>query len=321
VLGVTTGLLLTAFGFGLRHGVDWDHIAAIADLSGSAASRRRGFVLSTIYAVGHAIVVLALGVLAISIGVAIPDGVDVWMSRIVGLTLVLLGGWILIDLVRSGSEFRLRSRWILVLNGTFAGLRRVRDARSKRVIELRHDHSHDHEDMPETAHDEPWTHDHAHQESALVDLTEPATVGSGGGGSRWARPRHDHRHRASRIHHHGHQHELRLADDATSGVGNGAAAGIGMLHGIGVESPTQIAVFVASTAVVGWAAGFALLVAWCVGLILANMVLALLAGTGLLHAERNFAVYVAIAVLVAISSIAMGALLIAGLDVLPEINL
>jgi len=30
------GLILTALGFGLRHGIDWDHIAAIADISSSA---------------------------------------------------------------------------------------------------------------------------------------------------------------------------------------------------------------------------------------------------------------------------------------------
>lgn len=321
MLGVTTGLLLTSFAFGLRHGVDWDHIAAIADLSGSAESRRRGFVLSTIYALGHAAVVLVLGVLAISLGLAIPDGVDTWMGRVVGLTLVLLGAWIVVDLVRSGSEFRLRSRWILVLNGTFAGLRRVRDARSQRVIELRHDHAHDHDDTPVEAHEEAWTHDHAHEaaptSAAAIDLTEPSVVGAGRTTARWPRHGHGHHHR----HRHGHQHELRLADDASASVGNGAAAGIGVLHGIGIESPTQIAVFVASTAVVGWVAGLALLLAWCVGLVLANMALAGLAGAGLLHAERNFAVYVTVALLVALSSIAMGVLLIAGMDVLPEINL
>lgn len=81
-----------------------------------------------------------------------------------------------------------------------------------------------------------------------------------------------------------------------------------MLHGVGVESPTQIAVFVASTSVVGWGAGLAILAAWCFGLVMANAGLAVLAGFGLLEARRNFGLYVAMAVLVAAGSIVMGTL-------------
>ena len=123
---MTIGLLLTALTLGLRHGVDWDHIAAISDLCGTAENRRRGFRLSLLYALGHAAVVLALGSAAIVLGAAIPESLDEWMARFVGLTLVGLGGWVLFGLARHGRDFRLRSRWMLILQGTFAGLRRVR---------------------------------------------------------------------------------------------------------------------------------------------------------------------------------------------------
>ena len=53
---MTTGLLATSFALGLRHGFDWDHIAAIADLNSTADERRRGFALSLYYALGHAVV-------------------------------------------------------------------------------------------------------------------------------------------------------------------------------------------------------------------------------------------------------------------------
>jgi high-affinity nickel permease len=37
---MTAGLVVTALALGIRHGVDWDHIAAIADLSGTAETGR-----------------------------------------------------------------------------------------------------------------------------------------------------------------------------------------------------------------------------------------------------------------------------------------
>jgi high-affinity nickel-transport protein len=113
----------------------------------------------------------------------------------------------------------------------------------------------------------------------------------------------------------------RLGAAPEGGTGSGTAAGIGMLHGVGVESPTQIAVFVASASVVGWAAGLAILAAWCVGVVLANSGLAVLAGFGLLEARRNFVVYATVAVLVAVGSIVMGTLYLFEFDVLPAITI
>ena len=124
---MTLGLLLTSFGLGLRHGIDWDHIAAITDLTASADdNRRRGLLLSLWYAIGHAVVVLALGSGLILLGATIPEWLDAWMGRVVGITLIGLGVVVLFDLVRNKGQARLRSRWMIVLDGTFAGLRRVR---------------------------------------------------------------------------------------------------------------------------------------------------------------------------------------------------
>ena len=57
------------------------------------------------------------------------------------------------------------------------------------------------------------------------------------------------------------------------------------------------------------------------GLIVANSGLALMAGAGMLRAERNFAVYATLAVIVAVLSIAMGSLFLFDLDVLPALDL
>lgn len=308
---MSLGLLLTALGLGLRHGIDWDHIAAIADLSGSTKSRRRGFLLSMTYAVGHGAVVFALGTLAIAFGLAIPDGLDDWMGRIVGLTLIALGVWILVELLRRGRDFRLRSRWMLVINGTFAGLRRVREGFGGRKISIEHEHEHEHE-PGSLDHAAAPAHDHAHVDAPFA----VPVVASSGAPSGWRalRDRFPHNHS------HAHSHELALPDQPTASYGHRTATGIGMLHGVGIESPTQIAIFVASSSVAGVGFGLTLLGAWVIGLIVANAGLALVAGAGLLNAERSFPIYAGLAVILSVLSIALGTLYLLGLDVLPAIS-
>lgn len=310
---MSIALLLTALGLGLRHGIDWDHIAAIADLSGNAENRRRGFILSMAYAVGHGAVVFLLGTAAIAFGLAIPDGLDEWAGRIVGVTLIVLGVWIIAELVRKGQDFRLRSRWMLVIDGTFSGLRKVQHGLWGRKISVEHDHDHEHsDDVPSVV-----AHDHSH-----VAVTEEAPVLVEAGGWRGFRDRlHGHSHSSHSHHHsHKHSHDLALPDQAGASYGNRTATGIGMLHGVGIESPTQIAIFVASSAAAGVGFGLMLLGAWVVGLILANAVLAIVAGAGLLNAERSFPIYATVAVIVSVLSIALGTLYVVGLDILPALS-
>ncbi len=284
---MTTGLLLTSLALGLRHGIDWDHVAAIADLTGTTDDRRRGFRLSLYYALGHAVVVFALGTLLILAGATIPQSLDVWMGRVVGATLVGLGMAVLWDLRQNGDSVRLRSRWMFVLEGTFAGLRRVRQHRDRRRISIEHSHDHEHDD--DIDHTEAPAHDHAHDGASV-----PQEVLPGPRRSRWRRH-----------HRHPHDHHLDLPRDRPVTAG-GAATGIGMLHGVGIESPTQIAIFVTTTSVVSTAASFALLSAWVVGLVVANAGLAIVAGAGLLRPDGNRRLFQALAVLIATMSIALG---------------
>lgn len=147
-------LLLLGFALGLRHGIDWDHIAAITDITGSvvtteeaerevelvahsgsqrSASRgvvaqrpleprsrqkrqqaKTGFFLATMYALGHASVVVALGLLALWASAILPDWIDPIMERVVGITLIILGVWIFYSIWRYGRSFRLQSRWMVV---------------------------------------------------------------------------------------------------------------------------------------------------------------------------------------------------------------
>src|SRR3990172_9383294 len=169
------GLLITALVLGLRHGIDWDHIAAITDITSTTAAteaaeeahraehvagarghphggtdelhvheveaegpvtaalppalpvtrtrflaeQRRAIELGSLYALGHASVVAALGLAALAFGALLPAWVDPIMGRVVGVTLIVLGVWVLYSVyayLRHGTEFRLRSRWMLVFD-------------------------------------------------------------------------------------------------------------------------------------------------------------------------------------------------------------
>lgn len=87
--------LLSAAILGFRHGFDYDHIAAISDITGVQTSRWQGMRLGLLYAVGHAAMVAALGTAVIIFQLSLPHGVDRIAERLVGLTLLILGVYVL----------------------------------------------------------------------------------------------------------------------------------------------------------------------------------------------------------------------------------
>ena len=136
---VELALIGTGLGLGLRHGVDWDHIAAITDVTGSQPERMKAFRLGALYALGHASVVVALGLAALWAGSTLPASMDAVMEVIVGVTLISLGLWLTFTLVRDGADYRLRSRWMLL----FAGVRRAGRWADRRLTGRVHTHPHD----------------------------------------------------------------------------------------------------------------------------------------------------------------------------------
>src|SRR3546814_10341698 len=60
-------------------------------------------ILATFYVVGHALMVLVLGVVAIVFAEKVPTGVDGFMERLVGVSLISLGVWIIWSAVRTRS--------------------------------------------------------------------------------------------------------------------------------------------------------------------------------------------------------------------------
>lgn len=293
--GLRAGLVATAFGFGLRHGVDWDHIAAITDITSSQETPRRSMSLATLYAAGHALVVFLLGALAVAAGDLLPDGVDAVMERFVGATLVLLGVYVFYSLARHGRDFRMRSRWMLLLSGGVRGLRWAR-ARARRGAseEIEHEHPHDHGPA----------HRHGHGDAIAVadDDHGTATVVTARG------HRHPHRHRGT------------LPEDPFTTYGRLSAFTVGTIHGVGAETPTQVVLFLAAARAGGTAAGLLLLGAFVVGLLASNTVVAAVSTVGFLNATRSFVLYATVAAVCGVASIALGSLFLLGRGgVLPAI--
>ena len=261
VLGA--GLLL-----GVRHGVDWDHIAAITDIASTTTSiesgertrpewRRpnlgrllgRALGLSFLYAVGHAAVVLVLGFLALSFAAILPEWIDPLMERVVGVTLLVLGAWVFYSLVqyaRGRGEFRLRSRWMLI----FGGIRYA------------------------------W---------------------------------HNLQHRLAGEHH---NEELK-----TDQYGPRTALGVGMIHGIGAETGSQALLIAAVGGAGSQGLGVEMLLAFTLGLVISNTLVAGVASTGFTSSARARPFYLATGLLTGLFSLVVGVTFAFGLGTsLPDLQ-
>ena len=105
---------------GLRHGFDYDHLAAITDITSVQRGWREGMRLGLLYALGHACTVAVLGGAVVVFRLALPVPLDAIGERVVGLTLLALTAYILLSFFRrSGSAAHLhsRSRLALLLTG------------------------------------------------------------------------------------------------------------------------------------------------------------------------------------------------------------
>jgi high-affinity nickel-transport protein len=284
--GFGIGLLLTAFGLGFRHGIDWDHIAAITDITSSQDSPRAGLYFGSLYAVGHATVVFVIGVLAIVLGEKLPHSVDKVMTKIVGVTLLLLGVYVFYSLAKHGRDFRMRSRWMLVFSGVQRGYAWARDHIGRHgEAEVVHVHEH--------VSAEPFMHHDADEETA-----------NGGTGTQ---PAAHHR-----THAHGHKH--RMPDDPFMNYGRATAIGVGMLHGFGGETPTQVVIFLTVAGIGGGGAGVAVLAAFLIGLFASNSLITLSSSYGFLKASNRFGIYATVAILTGIFSLTIGFLFVSGHD-------
>jgi ABC-type nickel/cobalt efflux system permease component RcnA len=211
----TTFAIISAAVLGLRHGVDYDHIAAISDIAAVEAQPRLAMRLGVLYAVGHGMTVAALGVAVILFQLSLPAGVDGWMGQVVGATLLFLGIYILYtDLFRSHSheEVRIRSRVLLIADAVMWLAWRVRQ------------------------------------------VVAPSSAPS-----------------------------RRLFQN---GLGTGSALLLGVIHGVGAETPTQLLVFLLAANLGGIRRGLMGLAAFIVGLLITNLIMCAVAA-GVIKVTTN----------------------------------
>ena len=280
--GLEVGLVATALALGFRHGFDWDHLAALSDIAASQQSRRRSMMLATLYALGHAAVAFTIGAAVILASARLPASVGEFMERLVGVTLVALAVWVIVSTLRNGQSTRMPSRGALLV----AGFRRFRPRRPTPIV-IEHEHDH-----PAGEH-----HDHELEHESVGGGRRPTVVSS-----------HSHRHR----------HVGALPDDPLPTYGGGAAVGVGMIHGVGFETPTQALVFVTAAGAGSRVAGLLVLACFLAGLLAANTVVAIASTFGLTGASSRARLYTAVSLVAAAASLALGLLYVFGKgDVMP----
>ena len=295
-LGGVLAVLGGALALGIRHGIDWDHIAAITDITSTTAvtggpgegwltdepgvlltdeshhnaaelvrrrpmaggeavavslplrtgprwaalrdllaNQRRAILLGSLYAVGHGTVVTALGILAIVGAQFLPGWIDPIMERVVGITLLLLAGYLLYSLYRyfrGKGDFRIRSRWMLV----FAA---VRNAMNWLVARL------------------------------------------------WGKKEHVHVHAADQY-------------------GPKTAYTIGLIHGIGAETGTQVLIIATAVGAGTKVLGMAALLSFVLGILISNFFVTVATASGFVSAQRRQTVYVVAGLLAATFSLIIG---------------
>jgi len=110
--------LFSAVVLGFRHGLDYDHIAAISDISSVQSRPRDAMRYGLLYVAGHAATVALLGSAAVAFRITLPPASDLWAERLVGITLLLLGVYVLGTFFRPSSHSHgPKTRITLLANG------------------------------------------------------------------------------------------------------------------------------------------------------------------------------------------------------------
>jgi high-affinity nickel permease len=190
--------LLSAGVLGFRHGLDYDHIAAITDISSVQAKARDAMRYGLLYVAGHATTIAVLGSFAVGFRLSLPPASDRWAERLVGITLLILGVYVL------GTFFR------------------------------------------------PSTHSHARPRTRITLLVN---------GALWVYWRLSRIFGGTRV---------EAPQVFKDGYGTTSTFVVGVIHGLGAETPTQLLLFLVAANLGGTAAGLLGLLTFIIGLLLMN---------------------------------------------------
>ena len=84
-------ILATGFALGLGHSLDPDHVVAVSTLLCNSSSLRKSIVSATAWGAGHSIMLFIVGLLVLTLRVAIPESVVSLFESAAGILLVILG--------------------------------------------------------------------------------------------------------------------------------------------------------------------------------------------------------------------------------------
>lgn len=109
-------------------------------------------------------------------------------------------------------------------------------------------------------------------------------------------------------HAHPHRHVVRAPVDPFTEYGIVTCFGIGMIHGVGAETPSQVVLFTTAAGVTGAIGGIAVLTAFVIGLLIGNTILVVASSAGFSQGQRLPGIYLALAGATAVVSIGVGIL-------------
>lgn len=221
--------LLPAAALGFRHGLDYDHIAAITDITSVQAKARDAMRYGLLYVTGHATTIALLGGLAISFRISLPPASDRLAERLVGITLLTLGLYVL---------------------GTFFRPSFSRSSVSDSLT---------------------YVHGHSHGPRTRITLLINGLL--------WVY------WKMTRIFGGTRSEAPQVFRD---GYGSTSTFVVGVIHGLGAETPTQIMLFLLAANLGGTGVGLLVLLVFIAGLLLMNTLMCGLA-TGLFSADKGLA--------------------------------
>lgn len=93
-------ILSLAFGLGLLHALDADHIMAVSGLASTRPGLRSSIKFCAHWAIGHGLTLLSIGAGVFLLGMAIPTRLSEYAEHLVGAVLIAIGVWIIWQLAR-----------------------------------------------------------------------------------------------------------------------------------------------------------------------------------------------------------------------------
>lgn len=93
--------------FGLKHATEADHIVAVSTIVSEYRSLRRSAIVGALWGMGHTAALIAVGVVALALRVAIPEWVASWLEFGVALMIIGLGASVLVRALRKRRDFHL----------------------------------------------------------------------------------------------------------------------------------------------------------------------------------------------------------------------